>query len=216
MRSEVVIIGAGPAGAIAGSLLARKGHRVVIFEREHFPRFSIGESLLPQAMVWIEEAGLLAAVEAEGFQPKDGAVFRMGERHQVIEFRAQDHARAGAHLPGAARSLRPAAGGRCVCRRRRDPFRLPGHRVHAGRGSGDPAGRGGRRRRAGGGGPLRARCQRCRPGAGAPAGPRSAGRLSAAYGAVHPCPRAVPRRALRSPEDPDLASIPSCATSGTG
>lgn len=86
MRSEVVIIGAGPTGAIAGSLLARKGHRVVIFEREHFPRFSIGESLLPQAMVWIEEAGLLAAVEAEGFQPKDGAVFRMGERQQVIDF----------------------------------------------------------------------------------------------------------------------------------
>ena len=86
MRSEVVIIGAGPAGAIAGSLLARKGHRVVIFEREHFPRFSIGESLLPQAMVWIEEAGLLDAVDAAGFQPKDGAVFRMGERHQVIDF----------------------------------------------------------------------------------------------------------------------------------
>jgi flavin-dependent dehydrogenase len=87
MRSEVVIIGAGPAGTIAGSLLARQGHRVVIFERERFPRFSIGESLLPQAMVWIEEAGLLGAVEAQDFQPKNGAVFRMGERHQVIDFR---------------------------------------------------------------------------------------------------------------------------------
>jgi flavin-dependent dehydrogenase len=86
MRSEVAIIGAGPAGTIAGSLLARKGHRVVIFEREHFPRFSIGESLLPQAMVWIEEAGLLGLVEAEDFQPKNGAVFRMGEQHQVIDF----------------------------------------------------------------------------------------------------------------------------------
>ena len=86
MSSKVVIIGAGPAGTIAGSLLARNGHRVVIFEREHFPRFSIGESLLPQAMVWIEEAGLLGLVEAEDFQPKDGAVFRMGEQHQVIDF----------------------------------------------------------------------------------------------------------------------------------
>ena len=86
MKSEVVIIGAGPAGALAGTLLARKGHRVVIVEREHFPRFSIGESLLPQAMVWIEEAGVLGAVEAERFQPKNGAVFRLGERHQVIDF----------------------------------------------------------------------------------------------------------------------------------
>lgn len=87
MSSKVVIIGAGPAGTIAGSLLARKGHRVVIYERERFPRFSIGESLLPQAMVWIEEAGLLGLVEAEDFQPKDGAVFRRGEQHQVIDFR---------------------------------------------------------------------------------------------------------------------------------
>jgi flavin-dependent dehydrogenase len=87
MSSKVVIIGAGPAGTIAGSLLARNGHRVAIFERERFPRFSIGESLLPQAMVWIEEAGLLGLVEAEDFQPKDGAVFRMGEQHQVIDFR---------------------------------------------------------------------------------------------------------------------------------
>lgn len=86
MKSEVVIIGAGPAGAVAGSLLARRGHRVLILEREHFPRFSIGESLLPQAMVWLEQAGLLDAVAAERFQPKDGAVFRMGDRHQVIDF----------------------------------------------------------------------------------------------------------------------------------
>lgn len=87
MRSDVVIIGAGPSGTIAGSLLARRGHGVLIVEREHFPRFSIGESLLPQAMVWIELAGMLERVEAEDFQPKNGAVFRMGEREQVIDFR---------------------------------------------------------------------------------------------------------------------------------
>jgi flavin-dependent dehydrogenase len=87
MRSDVVVIGAGPSGTIAGSLLARRGHRVLIVEREHFPRFSIGESLLPQAMVWIEEAGLLERVRHEDFQPKNGAVFRMGAREQVIDFR---------------------------------------------------------------------------------------------------------------------------------
>lgn len=86
MTIDVVIIGAGPAGAIAGSLLARQGHRVVIYEHQHFPRFSIGESLLPQTMVWIEEAGLMADVEAEHFQAKDGAVFRLGERERSIRF----------------------------------------------------------------------------------------------------------------------------------
>ena len=98
MRSDVVIIGAGPAGTIAGGLLARQGHRVVIVEREHFPRFSIGESLLPQAMVWIEEAGLLDRIEAEAFQPKNGAVFRMGERQRTIDFARKT-------APGPARTF---------------------------------------------------------------------------------------------------------------
>ena len=43
---QVVIIGAGPSGAIAAALLKRKGHDVLVIERQHFPRFSIGESLL--------------------------------------------------------------------------------------------------------------------------------------------------------------------------
>ena len=45
-RRQVVVIGAGPSGAIASALLKRKGHDVLIIERQHFPRFSIGESLL--------------------------------------------------------------------------------------------------------------------------------------------------------------------------
>ena len=45
-RRQVVVIGAGPSGAIAAALLKRNGHDVLIIEREHFPRFSIGESLL--------------------------------------------------------------------------------------------------------------------------------------------------------------------------
>lgn len=86
MSLDVVIIGAGPAGSLAATLLARQGHRVLICERTHFPRFQIGESLLPQAMVWLEEAGLLPRLEAEKFQPKNGAVFRMGARQRVIDF----------------------------------------------------------------------------------------------------------------------------------
>ena len=56
---DVVIIGAGPSGAIAGALLNKKGYRVCVLEKQVFPRFVIGESLLPHCMEFIAEAGML-------------------------------------------------------------------------------------------------------------------------------------------------------------
>ena len=47
---DVAIVGGGPAGSTAATLLARAGRRVIVFEREKFPRFHIGESLLPFSM----------------------------------------------------------------------------------------------------------------------------------------------------------------------
>ena len=85
-RRQVVVIGAGPSGAIAAALLKRKGHDVVIIEREHFPRFSIGESLLSHCIDFIEEAGMLEAVQAAGFQVKTGAAFAWGERYSAFDF----------------------------------------------------------------------------------------------------------------------------------
>ena len=73
--TNVIIIGAGPSGSIAAAILQNKGHQVTIIERETFPRFSIGESLLPQCMEFIEQAGMLDAVMAAGFQLKSGAAF---------------------------------------------------------------------------------------------------------------------------------------------
>jgi len=84
---EIVIIGAGPAGAVAAGLLRAKGHAVLILERQQFPRFSVGESLLPHCMEFIEEAGMLAAVEKAGFQIKNGAAFGWGERTTWFDFR---------------------------------------------------------------------------------------------------------------------------------
>src|SRR3546814_41819 len=72
---DVAVVGAGPAGAVAAGILARKGYDVAVLERQSFPRFSIGESLLPQCMTFLEEAGMLGAVEAAGFQLKNGAAF---------------------------------------------------------------------------------------------------------------------------------------------
>lgn len=61
-QTDVLIIGAGPSGSSAAALLRQKGYQVTIIEKQHFPRFSIGESLLPQSMVFLEEAGLLDTV----------------------------------------------------------------------------------------------------------------------------------------------------------
>lgn len=84
---DVFVIGAGPAGAVAAALLCRRGWRVEVVERDRFPRFSIGESLLPQAMVVLEEAGLLPDVAAAGFQRKDGAAFHHDGMDTAIHFR---------------------------------------------------------------------------------------------------------------------------------
>nr|WP_298373148.1 NAD(P)/FAD-dependent oxidoreductase [uncultured Halomonas sp.] len=84
---DVVIIGAGPAGAAAASQLTGLGHEVRVLERSHFPRFSIGESLLPQCMSYLETAGLLETVQAANYQFKNGAAFTCGTRTTAIDFR---------------------------------------------------------------------------------------------------------------------------------
>ena len=84
---EVAVIGAGPAGAVAAALLKRQGIDVCVLEKQHFPRFVIGESLLPHCMEFIEEAGFLPAVLAEAsFQFKNGAAFTWGKRYVSFDF----------------------------------------------------------------------------------------------------------------------------------
>ncbi|UVM56280.1 tryptophan 7-halogenase [Pseudomonas sp. B21-012] len=85
-QRQVLIIGAGPSGAIAGALLKRNGHDVLIIERQRFPRFSIGESLLSHCIDFVEEAGMLPALEAAGFQRKNGAAFAWGEEYSAFDF----------------------------------------------------------------------------------------------------------------------------------
>src|SRR2546425_8870796 len=69
---DVAIIGGGPAGSIAAALLARAGRRVVVFEREKFPRFHIGESLLPFSMKAFTRLGLHEKILRAGFMKKFG------------------------------------------------------------------------------------------------------------------------------------------------
>lgn len=75
---DVLVIGAGPAGTVAASIIHKSGLKVHMVEKEKFPRFVIGESLLPRCMEALEEAELLDAVKAKGFQEKFGAKFVRG------------------------------------------------------------------------------------------------------------------------------------------
>jgi flavin-dependent dehydrogenase len=68
---EVVVVGGGPAGSTTAALLAKAGHQVLVLEREHFPRYHVGESLITGVIPVMEELGLVDELEAR-FQPKYG------------------------------------------------------------------------------------------------------------------------------------------------
>jgi flavin-dependent dehydrogenase len=74
-KVDVLVIGAGPAGTVAASIIHQAGYRVKIVEKQKFPRFVIGESLLPRCMEALAEAGFLDAVKERCFQEKFGAKF---------------------------------------------------------------------------------------------------------------------------------------------
>jgi halogenation protein CepH len=76
---DLIVIGGGPAGTTLATLVARAGHRVLLLEREAFPRYQIGESLLPATINGIcELLGLREKVEARGYVLKRGATFSWG------------------------------------------------------------------------------------------------------------------------------------------
>ena len=86
---DVLIIGAGPAGSSAAALLQREGFKLLVVEKQRFPRFVIGESMLPSSMNWLKEAGLLGAVEKQSFMRKNGAVFLRGNETCNFDFSSQ-------------------------------------------------------------------------------------------------------------------------------
>lgn len=72
---DVLVIGGGPAGSTAAALARQRGFRVALVEKERFPRFKIGESLLPNGNAILRESGAWPKVEAAGFVKKFGAYF---------------------------------------------------------------------------------------------------------------------------------------------
>jgi flavin-dependent dehydrogenase len=87
---DVAIIGGGPAGSTAATLLARAGRRVVVFEREKFPRFHIGESLLPISMQTFTRLGVHEKFLAAGFMEKFGGEMAGADSEEGVKFYFKD------------------------------------------------------------------------------------------------------------------------------
>jgi len=83
-NTTVLIIGAGPAGSVAAGILKQHDIPTIVVEKEKFPRFVIGESLLPRCMEAFQEAGFMDDLEQQGFQEKNGAFFIRD--HDICDF----------------------------------------------------------------------------------------------------------------------------------
>lgn len=83
---DVLVVGGGPGGSSTATFLADAGLRVAVFEREIFPRFHVGESLMPAAMLLLQQLGARERVEKAGFQIKHGAEFTDEESATTQQF----------------------------------------------------------------------------------------------------------------------------------
>ena len=85
-ETQVLVIGGGPGGATAATLLAREGFEVTLLEAARFPRYHIGESLLPSILQVMDLMGAREKMEAAGFQRKHGAYLMWGDESWPLNF----------------------------------------------------------------------------------------------------------------------------------
>lgn len=83
---DILVIGAGPSGCVSSSWLQQQGVKVKVVEKSKFPRFVIGESLIPRVMDHFDEAGLFPALDSMGFEKKLGARFIRGNEICNFDF----------------------------------------------------------------------------------------------------------------------------------
>ncbi len=89
--TQVLVIGGGPAGSTVATMLTREGFEVTLIERDVFPRYHIGESLLPSCLEILDLIGAREKIENYGFQRKEGGYFSWGKDSWVLEFEHLHH-----------------------------------------------------------------------------------------------------------------------------
>ncbi len=97
-RCDVVVIGGGPAGSIAATLLAQKGYEVVLFERERHPRYRVGESLIPHFWKYCDMVGVSEKILADGFIQKAGGTTIWGGVVRQMGFKDFGYGRPALHV----------------------------------------------------------------------------------------------------------------------
>lgn len=85
-HTQILVIGGGPGGSTAAAMLAREGFDVTLVERDAFPRYHIGESLLPSVLDFLDMSGAREKVEAYGFQRKPGGHIEWGKQQWDLYF----------------------------------------------------------------------------------------------------------------------------------
>ena len=127
---DIIIVGGGPAGSTAGTLLAQHGWNVAIFEKEAFSRFKIGESLLPGSLCTFERMGVKEKIDRADVIVKHGGkiVSACGTRSKRFLFHGRLSLQIPDRVPSRAFDVRPTTSRSRGRKRLPDFSRYPGNR----------------------------------------------------------------------------------------